>query len=308
MGSLSKLPMRRKRCYEMKQILERMRKEMDEKLDKCLLKTEGRLFHIYDAMRYSTLSGGKRIRPILMQLAYDAVGGKDENIDPFLCAIEMIHTYSLIHDDLPAMDDDDFRRGIETNHIKFAEWTAILAGDALLNRAFEVMLAATLQNPKNSYIEAMHVLSVASGTRGMIGGQVIDIMSENEDVHEDTVDFIHRNKTAALMVAPVDMGAILGGATRAEKEALHKFAFNIGMAFQIADDLLDVLSTAEDLGKPINSDIEKNKATYVSIHGIEKAKKQVENLTSEGIKKLEILGERGEKLKQIALFLTSRTY
>lgn len=289
-------------------MLEVMRKEIDVKLDRFLLKTEERLSHIYDAMRYSTLSGGKRIRPILMQLAYEVVGGNDEDIDPYLCAIEMIHTYSLIHDDLPAMDDDDFRRGIETNHIKFDEWTAILAGDALLNRAFEIMIEATLKNPKYSYIEAMHVLSVASGTRGMIGGQVIDIMSENKEVHEDTVDFIHRNKTAALMVAPVDMGAILGGATRAEKEALHNFAFNIGMAFQIADDLLDVLSTAEDLGKPINSDVENNKATYVSIHGVEKAKKQVEDLTKIGIKELEILGERGEKLKKVALFLTSRTY
>ncbi|HHX62056.1 MAG TPA: polyprenyl synthetase family protein [Epulopiscium sp.] len=285
-----------------------MGKDITAKLDKCLPKTEGRLFHIYDAMRYSALSGGKRIRPILMSLAYEAVGGKGENIDPFLCAIEMIHTYSLIHDDLPAMDDDDFRRGMETNHIKFTEWTAILAGDALLNRAFEVMLEATVKTPKPSYIEAMHTLSIASGTRGMIGGQVIDIMSENEDVHEDTVDFIHRNKTAALMVAPVDMGAILGGATEKEKEALHKFAFNIGMAFQIADDILDVLSTQEDLGKPINSDIEKNKATYVSIHGVEKAKKQVEDLTTQGIRELAILGVKGEKLKQIALFLTSRKY
>lgn len=292
----------------MEQLLALMGKEINEKLDKALLKTEGRLFHIYDAMRYSTLSGGKRIRPILMQLAYDAVGGKGENIDPFLCAIEMIHTYSLIHDDLPAMDDDDFRRGIETNHVKFTEWTAILAGDALLNRAFEIMLAATMQNPKPSYIEAMHTLSVASGTRGMIGGQVIDIMSENEDVHEDTVNFIHRNKTAALMVAPVDMGAILGGAKRAEREALHKFAFNIGMAFQIADDILDVVSTKEDLGKPINSDAKKNKATYVSIHGLEKAKEQVEKLTQEGIKELEILGKRGETLKQLGLYLTSRKY
>ncbi len=292
----------------MKQLLETMGKEIDVKLDKALLKTEGRLFHIYDAMRYSTLSGGKRIRPILMQLAYEAVGGEGENIDPFLCAVEMIHTYSLIHDDLPAMDDDDFRRGMETNHIKFAEWTAILAGDALLNRAFEIMLAATLQNPQKHYIEAMHALSVASGTRGMIGGQVIDIMSENEDVHEDTVEFIHRNKTAALMVAPVDMGAILGGATTEEKKALHKYAFNIGMAFQIADDILDVLSTEETLGKPINSDAENNKATYVSIHGLEKAQQQVDNLSNEAIKELEIFGEKGEKLKKLALFLTSRKY
>ncbi len=308
MGSLVYLPMNPRRGYSMKQLLEEMRKEVDEKLDKCLLKTEGRLFHIYDAMRYSTLSGGKRIRPILMMLAYEAVGGEGANIDPFLCAVEMIHTYSLIHDDLPAMDDDDFRRGMQTNHVRYSEWTAILAGDALLNRAFEIMLAATMQTPKYSYIEAMHALSIASGTRGMIGGQVIDIMSENEKVHEDTVDFIHRNKTAALMVAPVDMGAILGEASKEEKEALHNYAFNIGMAFQIADDLLDVLSTQEEFGKPINSDIENKKATYVSHHGMDKAKERLDYLTNKGIKELEIFGERGEKLKQLALYLTSRTY
>lgn len=292
----------------MKQLLETMGDEITQKLEKCLPKTKGRLFHIYDAMRYSILSGGKRIRPILMQLAYETVGGQDNNIDPFLCAVEMIHTYSLIHDDLPAMDDDDFRRGMETNHIKFAEWTAILAGDALLNRAFEVMIDANVENPTHAHLEAMQVLSIASGTRGMIGGQVIDIMSENEDVHEDTVDFIHRNKTAALIVAPVKMGAILGGATDEEVEALERFAFNVGMAFQIADDILDVLSTQEDLGKPINSDIENNKATYVSLHGVETAKKRVEYLTDEGINELAIFGKRGERLKQLALFLTSRTH
>lgn len=292
----------------MKQLLDSMAEEISAKLDQNIPKTEGRLFHIYDAMRYSSLSGGKRIRPILLQLAYEAVGGKGANIDPFLCAIEMIHTYSLIHDDLPAMDDDDFRRGMETNHIKFEEWTAILAGDALLNRAFEVMLAAALKDPNPAYVEAAHILSVASGIRGMIGGQVIDIMSEGQDVHHDTVEFIHRNKTAALMVAPVDMGAVLGGATSEVKEALHQFAFNIGMAFQIADDILDLTSTEEDLGKPINRDIEKKKATYVSVHGLEKAKAEVERLTTEGIKELEILGEKGHRLKQVGLYLISRTY
>ena len=292
----------------MKQLLETMGADITAQLENYLPKTEGRLFHIYDAMRYSTLSGGKRIRPILMLLAYEAVNGQGAEIYPFACAVEMIHTYSLIHDDLPAMDDDDFRRGMKTNHIKFSEWTAILAGDALLNRAFEIMLDATVRNPKPAYIEAMNILSIASGTRGMIGGQVIDIISENEEVHEDTVNFIHRNKTAALMVAPVDMGAVLGGATQKEKEALHNYAFNIGMAFQIADDLLDITSTEEDLGKPINSDIENNKATYVSVHGMEKAKERLQTLTNQGIKELEIFGARGENLKKMALFLTSRKY
>lgn len=292
----------------MKQLIEEMGTDISKKLHNYLPEAEGRLHHIYEAMRYSVLSGGKRIRPILLLLAYQAAGGEGDDVYPFACAVEMIHTYSLIHDDLPAMDDDDYRRGIETNHVKYDEWTAILAGDALLNLAFETMLEATVENPKTSYIEAMNILSIASGTRGMIGGQVIDIMSEDKEVDAQTVEFIHENKTAALMVAPVDMGATLAGASKVQKEALHNFAFNIGMAFQIADDILDVVSTAEELGKPVNSDIENNKSTYVSIYGVEKAKEQLDYLTSRGIKELDVLGQSGEKLKQMALFLTSRTY
>lgn len=292
----------------MKQVLQEMAKDINLHLERYLPKAEGRLSHIYDAMRYSTLAGGKRIRPILLLLSYEAVGGEDEDIYPFACAVEMIHTYSLIHDDLPAMDNDDFRRGMETNHIKYGEWTAILAGDALLNLAFEVMLDATMKNSKKSYIEAMNILGTASGTRGMIGGQVVDIISENQDADEDVIDFIHRNKTAALMVAPVDMGSTLGGATKEVKQVLHNFALNLGLAFQIEDDILDVLSTKEELGKPINSDIKNNKSTYVSIKGIEEAKNRVQQLTNEGIKELDVLGKRAEKLKQLALFLTSRTY
>ena len=285
-----------------------MIQDVNLKLDYYLPKAEGRLAHIYDAMRYSVLAGGKRIRPILLLLAYDAVGGEGADVYPFACAMEMIHTYSLIHDDLPAMDDDDFRRGMETNHVKYGEWTAILAGDSLLNLAFEVMLEATMKNPDKSYIEAMHTLSIASGTRGMIGGQVVDIISENEQADEQTIDFIHRHKTAALMIAPVDMGAILGGATQEVKQGLHDFALNLGLAFQIADDILDVVSTKQELGKPVNSDIKNNKATYVSIYGLEEAKLKVEQLTNKGIKALDVLGARGDKLKKLALFLTSRTY
>lgn len=289
-------------------MLEEMRQEINLKLDHYLPEADGRLAHIYDAMRYSVLAGGKRIRPILLLLAYEAVDGKEEDVYPFACAMEMIHTYSLIHDDLPAMDDDDFRRGIETNHIKYGEWTAILAGDALLNQAFEVMLDAAMENPKLSYIEAMHILSIASGTRGMIGGQVVDIISETKKADNETIEFICRHKTAALMVAPVEMGAVLGGATKEEAQGLCTFATNLGMAFQIADDILDILSTEEELGKPINSDFKNNKSTYVSINGVKKAQRKVEELTNEGVKALEILGKRGDKLKSLALYLTSRTY
>ncbi len=293
---------------KMKQRLDQMAADINSKLEDYLPEVEGRLAHIYDAMRYSVLAGGKRIRPILLLLAYDAVGGKGEDIYPFACAMEMIHTYSLIHDDLPAMDNDDYRRGMPTNHIKYGEWTAILAGDALLNQAFEVMLEASTNNPKPSYIEAMHILSVASGTRGMIGGQVVDIISENKAADRETVDFIHQHKTAALMVAPVDMGATLGGASQEEKQALHNYAFNLGLAFQIQDDILDVLSTQEELGKPIDSDAKNNKATYVSMYGIEQAKNKVAKLTSEAIEELDLLGERGNELRALAKYLTSRTY
>ncbi|NLI88819.1 MAG: polyprenyl synthetase family protein [Epulopiscium sp.] len=292
----------------MKKMLETMGRDIEVQLDNFLPKPEGRLHYIHEAMRYSSLSGGKRIRPILLLLAYEAVGGANEDVYPFACAVEMIHTYSLIHDDLPAMDDDDFRRGMETNHIKYGEWAAILAGDALLNLAFEIMLDASLKNPKESYIEAMNILAKASGTGGMIGGQVIDIMSEGKETDIETVNFIHRNKTAALMTAPIDMGAVLGGANKEERQALHKFGQHIGRAFQIADDILDVLASEEELGKPVNSDIENNKSTYVTINGIDKAKKELEYLTNEGIKELDVLGESGEKLRKVALFLTSRTY
>lgn len=292
----------------MKQVLKQMAADINSQLDILLPKPEGRLAHIYESIRYSVFAGGKRIRPILLLMAYEAVGGKGDNVYPFACAVEMIHTYSLIHDDLPAMDDDDLRRGQPTNHIKYGEWTAILAGDALLNLAFEVMLEEAYKYPKESYIEAARILSIASGTRGMIGGQVIDIIAENQKADKETIDFIYKNKTAALMVAPVDMGAALGNATTKVKAALHRFAINLGMAFQIEDDILDIISTKEKLGKPIHSDIKNNKSTYVSINGLEEAQSEVKRLTYEAIEELNILGNQAKPLQQLALFLTSRTY
>ncbi len=260
---------------------------------------------LYEAMNYSLQAGGKRIRPVLMQLAYESVGGK-EDISRFLCAIEMIHTYSLIHDDLPAMDNDDYRRGKLTNHKKFDEATAILAGDALLTEAFHFMLEDALVSEDMDKVRAAHILSKASGAEGMVGGQMLDMVSEDKVIDLETLDCIHLNKTGALLAAATKMGAILGHGSPMEVAALEAYGQYIGKVFQIIDDVLDETSTIEELGKPIQSDSKNHKTTYLSFYSVEECYEIANVLTEKAIKVLDHINGETKILRELALELITR--
>ncbi len=253
-----------------------------------LPKEEGYQKTVLEAMNYSMLSGGKKLRPMLMQEAYESFGGTSQIIEPFMAAIEMIHTYSLIHDDLPAMDNDEYRRGRKTTHVVYGEAMGILAGDALLNYAFETAASAFDIATKEEYplvAKALQILSKKAGIYGMIGGQVCDIESESstKPISAETLLFIHAHKTAALIEASMMIGGILAAANESEIDALEQSAYDLGIAFQIQDDILDVTSTFEELGKPIGSDAANHKQTYVSIYGLDHSQKEVERLSKEAI-------------------------
>ena len=224
---------------------------------------------LLEAMQYSLEAGGKRIRPVLLLAACEMAGGKAEDALPFACALEMIHTYSLIHDDLPAMDNDDLRRGKPTNHKVFGEDVAILAGDGLLNAAVEVMAAAAVQSGDMRKVRALDIITRHAGVTGMIAGQSVDVTSEGLKPEEDRIRYIHEHKTADLLEAPVEAGLALAGATECEISAGHEFALHLGLAFQMTDDLLDVTGSAEKLGKSPGKDLEQNKMTWVALRGTE---------------------------------------
>jgi geranylgeranyl diphosphate synthase type II len=263
---------------------------------------------LMDAMRYSVFAGGKRLRPILMLAATEAVGGETEAILPAACAIECVHTYSMIHDDLPAMDDDDLRRGKPTNHVVYGEAMAILAGDALLTHAFELLSRAPLVDRFSASVllQVHQCLASASGGFGMIGGQVIDIISEGQEVELATVEYIHRHKTAALIEASVVMGGLLGGGTDEEVQALRTYGHQIGWAFQIADDILDVEGDAAILGKAVGRDAELAKATYPAVVGVDVSRQRARELMEEGIQALDVLRHDTVWLRQIASYIVSR--
>ena len=263
---------------------------------------------LIDAMRYSVFAGGKRLRPILVLVAAEAVGGDAEAVLPAACAIEYVHTYSMIHDDLPAMDDDDLRRGVPTNHVVYGEAMAILAGDALLTHAFELLSSAPLVDRFSASVllQVHQCLASASGGLGMIGGQVIDIISEGQDVDLSTVEYIHRHKTAALIEASVVMGGLLGGGTEEEVEALRTYGQHVGWAFQIADDILDVEGDAALLGKAVGRDAELAKATYPAVLGVDMSRQRAHELMEEGIHALDVLSHDTDRLRQIASYIVSR--
>ena len=261
---------------------------IEEIIKKFLPKEEGYQKTILKAMNYSILAGGKRLRPMLMQEVFKAFGGTGKVVEPFMAAIEMIHTYSLVHDDLPAMDNDEYRRGRKTTHVVYGEAMGILAGDGLLNYAFETAMGAFEGASLEEYpriARALQVLARKAGVYGMIGGQVCDIESENkqEPISSDTLMFIHEYKTAALIQAAMMVGGILAGANDEQIASLEQSAYDLGIAFQIQDDILDVTSTFEELGKPIGSDEKNNKQTYVTIHGLEHSKAEVKRLSEEAI-------------------------
>lgn len=263
---------------------------------------------VHEAMKYSLGIGGKRIRPVLTLECCRICGGEIEDALDFACALEMIHTYSLIHDDLPCMDDDDMRRGMPSCHIKFGEEYALLAGDGLLTRAFGVVAnsAVAKRNPL-VVVNAVSALSYLAGCNGMIGGQVIDLKSEGKDVSVETLEILDRLKTGALIKCAALLGCLSAGADVEKTNACLKYAEKIGHAFQIIDDILDVVGDESELGKPIGSDAESQKSTYVTLLGLDKSKEYAERLTNEALEALHIFGDDGEFLKELAVHLTNRT-
>ncbi|RGS82896.1 polyprenyl synthetase family protein [Coprococcus sp. AF21-14LB] len=278
-----------------KEICSEKVKEIEGILTKYLPEATGLQSRIMEAMEYSLMAGGKRLRPMLMLETYRIFGGEGETVQPFMAAQEMIHTYSLVHDDLPAMDNDEYRRGRKTTHIVYGEDMGILAGDALLNYAFETAVKAFEIAPQQSGAIgcALKILSEKAGIYGMIGGQVVDVQSSGKVISREVLDFIYELKTGALIESSMMIGAVLAGASDEEVSKVEKIAKRVGMAFQIQDDVLDVTSTAEILGKPILSDEKNEKTTYVTILGLEGAQKEVKRLSDEALALLfELPGEK----------------
>ena len=267
--------------------------EIEEILKRYLPEAEGYQKVIMEAMEYSLMAGGKRLRPMLMQETCRLFGEEPETLKPFMAALEMIHTYSLVHDDLPAMDNDEYRRGRKTTHIVYGEDMGILAGDALLNYAFETACSAFETDPQNSILigRALKILAGKAGIYGMIGGQVVDVRSAGCKISGELLAFIYRLKTGALIEASVMIGAVLAGAKEEEIGKMEEIAGKIGLAFQIQDDILDVTSTTEILGKPVHSDEKNEKTTYVTWKGLEKAKEEAARLTEEAVEELRSIGK-----------------
>lgn len=283
-------------------------REIDGIIEKYLPKEEGFQKTVLEAMNYSVLAGGKRLRPMLMQETYRLFGGKSDVVEPFMAAIEMIHTYSLVHDDLPAMDNDLMRRGKPTTHAVYGEAMGILAGDALLNFAFETAVKAFSLEPENPAIpRAMEILAKKAGIYGMLGGQVVDVESERmQEISRERLDFIYRLKTGALMESAMMIGATLAGASEEEIFAVEAIASDVGLAFQIQDDILDVIGDEATLGKPVGSDEKNQKATYVAFEGLEQAAEDVKDLSESAIQKLKALAGEDSFLRDLLEWLIQR--
>ena len=294
---------------EFKQCLKEKASFVEKVLKEYMPKEEGYQKTVIEAMNYSLSAGGKRLRPILTLEACKIVGGNEDEAIPFAIAIEMIHTYSLIHDDLPALDNDDLRRGRPTNHKVYGEAMGILAGDALLNYAFEVMLAGSInkENPEK-YLKAINEIAKGAGIYGMIGGQVVDVESENKQIGKEKLDYIHMNKTAAMMVGCMRAGATIGGANSEQMEEITKYAKNIWLSFQIVDYILDIVGDEAKLGKKVGSDIENHKSTYPSLLGLDKSKEIAHNLIDEAKKSIEKLSDDVDFLKGLAEYIIDREY
>ncbi|MEO0646278.1 MAG: geranylgeranyl diphosphate synthase CrtE [Cyanobacteria bacterium J06650_10] len=263
---------------------------------------------IYEAMRYSLMAGGKRLRPILCLATCELLGGNISTAMPAACAVEMVHTMSLIHDDLPAMDNDDYRRGQLTNHKVYGEDVAVLAGDGLLTYAFEHIATQTEGAEAKRVLDVIARLGKAVGAAGLVGGQIVDLASEGKAVEEQTLTFIHMHKTAALLEVSVTAGAILAGADTDTVEKLSRYAQRIGLAFQIVDDVLDITATSEELGKSAGKDVAAQKATYPSLWGLEESKKKADQLVTDAIAELSDFDHRAQPLIAIAQFITARTH
>lgn len=283
------------------------KKEVEQIVTSFLPKEEGYQKTVLEAMNYSVSAGGKRLRPMLMLETYRMFGGTSKVIEPFMAAIEMIHTYSLIHDDLPAMDNDEYRRGRKTTHVVYGEAMAILAGDALLNYAFETAASAFVLDEGNTAIgKAFMILASKAGVYGMIGGQVLDVESEGKEIDADTLKFIHIHKTSALLESAMLIGAVLAGASEQQQRTVELAARELGLAFQIRDDILDVTGNTDELGKPVGSDEKNHKNTYVALEGLEKAKEDVKRYSESAIDRLKSLPVRNEFLYELIEELIDR--
>lgn len=288
--------------------IEHYRKMVECYLGSALPERAGMLNPITRCMRYSLFAGGKRIRPLLMLGTGEIYGADEYDILPFAGCIEMIHTYSLIHDDLPGMDDDDLRRGKPTNHRVFGEGMAILAGDGLLNLAYETMLSEVEAKRDLKYASAAYEIAKGAGIYGMVGGQAVDIDSSGKRVDRDTVEFMHNNKTGALITASVTAGAIISEAPTEDIRLLADYGRCLGLAFQITDDILDAVGEAEKVGKSVGSDERENKPTYVSIYGVERSKRIAADLTDEALGRLDKFGFRAEFLRSVTRRLLVREF
>lgn len=293
---------------DLSRYLKERKNTVDSALDRYLPPATDQPGVVHEAMRYSTLDGGKRIRPILTLAGCDAVGGRMEMAMPAACALECIHAFSLIHDDLPCMDDDDFRRGRPTSHRVFGEPMALLAGDALFAFAFQLISETPKNVPSDVVLDVWRKIAEATGTRGMVGGQVMDMLAQGRKTDLSEIEQIHRRKTGALLEVAIVIGGMLGGGSKEQVEALSCYGRNIGLAFQIADDILDLKGDAEKLGKPIGSDLKMEKATYPSVIGIEKSVELADKAMNDAIATLSIFDEKADPLREIARFVVEREF
>lgn len=287
-------------CQEKTQII-------DQALEQLLPPSDIYPGKIYEAMRYSVFAGGKRLRPILLMAAADAVGRDGQSYLPVACGLEMIHTYSLIHDDLPAMDNDDYRRGKLTNHKVFGEGMAILAGDALLTAAFAVMLEQAAVET-DVLLRVIREIAAAAGAGGMIGGQTVDLLSAGQQLDLNTLQYMHQAKTGALFKAALRAGALLAGGTERQVDALTGYAEYFGLAFQITDDILDVTGSQVELGKPVGSDIRNSKATYVSLYSLPEARRMAQTAVDKALQSLEGFKVEADRLRELVAQLTTRNH
>lgn len=289
------------------ELLEKQNK-IEEIIRNYLPKEQGFAKDLAAAMNYSMLAGGKRLRPMLMQETYHLFGGEGDLVKPFMAAIEMIHTHSLVHDDLPAIDNDEYRRGKKTTHAQFGESMAVLCGDALLNYAYETaFLAFSMTEDAKRVGRALQILGDKTGIYGMLGGQTVDVQNDGKPLSTDELDYIYANKTSALLEASMMVGAALAGATEDEIFLIESVGYRVGIAFQIQDDILDVTSTSEELGKPVFSDEKNHKTTYVTLKGIEAAAEKVKSLSDEAIEILQEIGVTNPFLNELITYLVTRT-
>lgn len=299
--------MRMGRLVNFQEELNKRIQAAEEILKKYLPEEEGFALTMAQAMNYSMLAGGKRLRPVLMLETYRLFGGEEEVVEPFMAAMEMIHTHSLIHDDLPALDNDDYRRGRLTTHKVYGEAMGVLSGVALLNYAYEVMLTAfDRTGEKDRVIKGLRIMADKTGIHGMLGGQSVDVENDGKPVDREVLDYIYQNKTSALIECAMMTGAVLAGATEEAVKVIEEAARNIGLAFQIQDDILDVTSTSEELGKPVHSDEKNHKVTYVTLFGLDGAREEAAKLSEKAVSLLESLEQKNEFLNLLVAKLVNR--